>query len=371
MKTPLVDLFLNAIKVDSQSLNEQAMARYVRETLYDFPVTITEDGTGKKINGNTGNLICVPEHFNQGEPAIALFAHLDTPRSTKNVSPRVTDTMITSDGTTILGVDNRAGTSILLNLLQNSSNNKFNANFIVVFTVAEEIGLFGSMHVDLTPYNVKMGFVFDCSKRPGTFIRAAVGCSLYQSAFIGKSSHAAVAPEQGINSIHIAAKALSKIQIGRHSSSMTSNIGMISGGEATNVVPDRCLVEGEVRSFDPAAIDKHLDELEALFNNVAKENGGTIEFASKIDFAPFSLSQDDQVMKVTSKVLQHIGLTPNPIEYVGGSDANMLNAKGIPTVNLGIGAQKPHSNEEFILIEDLKKSAEFANALINHSEFVD
>jgi tripeptide aminopeptidase len=371
MKTPLVDLFLQAVKIDAQSLQEHPMAEFVRTALSDVPVKIIEDETGKKITGNSGNLICVPEHFKHGEPAIALFAHLDTPRSTKNVSPRVTETMITSDGTTILGVDNRAGTSLLLNLLQNSSKQKHPANYIVVFTVAEEIGLFGSMHVDLTPYNVKMGFVFDCSKRPGTFIRAAVGCSLYQSAFIGKSSHAAVAPEQGVNSIHIAAKALSKIQIGRHSSSMTSNIGMISGGEATNVVPDRCLVVGEVRSFDPAAIVKHLDELESLYKTVAQENGGTVEFTSKIDFAPFSLSPDDQVMKVTSKVLQHIGLTPNPIEYVGGSDANMLNAKGIPTVNLGIGAQKPHSNEEFILLEDLEKSAEFAAALVTHCEFVD
>jgi tripeptide aminopeptidase len=240
-------------------------------------------------------------------------------------------------------------------------------NFIVVFTVAEELGLFGSKFVDLAPYNIRMCFVFDCSKRPGTFIQAAVGCSLYTAAFLGISSHAAVAPEKGVNAIHMAGKALARIPMGRLSPSMTSNVGMITGGTATNVVPDRCTVTGEVREFDPVLITDHLRMLETTYRAVAVENGGSLEFAASEDFAPFRLRPEDEVFRRTVDVLTGVGLVPHPIDYLGGSDANMLNAKGIPAVNLGIGAQNPHGNDEFILIEDLHTSAAIARGLISRS----
>jgi len=70
---------------------------------------------------------------------------------------------------------------------------------------------------------------------------------------------------------------------------------------------------------------------------------------------------------MTSEVLRSVGLSPHGIDYLGGSDANMLNAKGIPSVNLGIGAQNPHGDDEFILLEDLFKTEEIADQIISRS----
>lgn len=366
----LTKLFLEAVRVDALSLKERPMAQFVRRTLADLPVEIREDDTAPLFKGECGNFVCVPRGFDSSRPAIALLAHMDTPRSTAGVRPVATDSRIESDGTTALGVDNRAGTSVLLQALREHAASGSVGNFIVVFTVAEEIGLLGSKYLDLTPYNVKMCFVFDCSKRPGTFIQAAVGCSLYRATFIGTSSHAAVAPEKGVNAIRIASKAISKIPMGRLSPTMTSNVGSIAGGTATNVVPDKCSLDGEVREFDPRLIDEHLKMLKQTFCSTAAESGGKVEFASSVDFAPFRLQPSDEVFSITMDTLKHVGLTPHPIDYMGGSDANMLNAKGIPSVNLGIGAQNPHGNDEFILIEDLHKSAEIAFQLIKRSEAV-
>jgi len=360
----LVELFLEAVKIDAQSLRERPMARFIHTALSGLPVTIQEDGIAHAISGECGNLICVPPWFNPSRPAIALFAHMDTPRSTVGVRPTLTESRITSDGTTILGVDNRAGSSVLLHVLKERLQSRSHGNFIVVFTVAEEIGMFGSKHIDLGPYDIRMGFVFDCSKRPGVFIQSAVGCSLYDATFAGKAAHAGVAPENGISAIQIAAKAIGQIPMGRLSPTMTSNVGMIAGGTATNVVADRCTIQGEVREFVPALIDEHLVMLKTTFERVANGIGGRVEFESRMDFPPFSLSPDSEVFKTTVDVLQSVGLTPAPIRYLGGSDANMLNDKGIPSINLGIGAQNPHANDEFILLEDLHKSAEIANALI-------
>lgn len=360
----LVELFLEAVKVDAQSLRERPMAQFVCSALSGLPVTIHEDNIAHTINGECGNLICVPSWFDASRPAIALFAHMDTPRSTVGVHPVLSDSRITSDGTTILGVDNRAGSSVLVHVLKEHLRSVHRGNFIMVFTVAEEVGMFGSKHVDLEPYDVRMGFVFDCSKRPGVFIQSAVGCSLYDAMFIGKAAHAGVAPENGVSAIQLAAKAISQIPMGRLSPTMTSNVGMIAGGTATNVVAERCTIQGEVREFIPAMIDEHLAMLQKSFEGTAHGMGGSVEFESRVDFPPFSLSADSEVFRTTVDVLRSVGLTPTPIQYLGGSDANMLNQKGIPSVNLGIGAQNPHANNEFILLEDLHKSAEIAKTLI-------
>jgi putative aminopeptidase FrvX len=139
----LTALFLDSIRVDALSLKERPMARFVQQQLAGLPVEIREDNTGPLFNGECGNLICIPRGFDPSRPAIALLAHLDTPRSTVDVKPQVTDTRIQTDGTTALGVDNRAGTSVLIATLREHVASGAPGNFIVVFTVAEELGLFG------------------------------------------------------------------------------------------------------------------------------------------------------------------------------------------------------------------------------------
>ncbi|HUI65886.1 MAG TPA: M20/M25/M40 family metallo-hydrolase [Bacteroidota bacterium] len=367
MPSPLVDLFLEAVKIDAVSLHEGPVVRFLREKLDGLPVQIVEDGTAALVGGQSGNVICVPPSFDPSRPAYALLAHMDTPRSTANVRPVLNDFRITSDGTTVLGVDNRAGFSVLLHVLTEHIRAGRRGNFIVVFTIAEEIGMYGSKNVDLLPYNVKTCFVFDCSKRPGTFIRSAVGSSLYSATFHGKSSHAGVAPEKGVNAIQIAARALSDIPMGRLTPTMTSNVGMITGGEATNVVPDSCKVHGEVREFSQRLIDEHLAMLQVRFAGVARDLGGSLTFESQVDFPPFELDGASEAYCAVVEILRSVGLAPNPIEYLGGSDANMLNAKGIPAINLGIGAQNPHGNDEFILLEDMSKSEEIAREIIARS----
>lgn len=344
------------------------MADFVRSALKGIPVRIVEDDTAAKFGGSSGNILCIPPSFTPEKPALGLFAHLDTPRSTAGVNPVMADGRITSDGTTILGVDNRAGVAVLLHALRENIRAGWGGNYVVVFTVGEELGLFGSKFFDPVPYNMRLGFVFDCSKRPGTFIRSAVGCFLFAGKFLGTASHAAVAPEKGINAIGIAAHAVSRIPMGRLGSGMTSNVGIIAGGEATNVVPDLCTIRGEVRAFRRSEMDDYLDLVNSEFSRAAAEKGGRLEFEVAEDFRPFVLDDDSSACKMTVQMLRSLGLIPSGIDYLGGSDANMLNAAGLPSVNLGIGAQNPHGNDEFILVEDLEQAAAMAAELIRLSK---
>ncbi len=362
MPTPLVDLFLDAVKVDGLSLRERPMAKFIRTILDGLPITVTEDDTGRLINGDCGNIICIPEWYDAAKPGIALLAHIDTPRNTRAVRPILTSTKISSDGTSILGVDNRAGASVLLQALKETAAN--NGNFIIVFTVAEAIGLYGSKHINLSPYNITMGFVFDCADRPGTFVHTAAGCSDYTVTFIGKS------PEGGgeaINAIKLAAKALNRVPVGSISPQLTTNVGMIVGGEGTDIVPERCVLRGEVRGFNAEEIYEHVTMLKTTFTNVVRERGGAIEFESAVDYPPYHIDPTHPLYKFTASALETLRLVPLPTEYVTGSDASILNAHGIPSVNIGIGAQCPRKKDEFILLEDLHKSLEIAQELIRLS----
>jgi tripeptide aminopeptidase len=357
-------LFLHLASIDGVSLHERHIANEVTNILRPFGVRVVEDATASAIGGNCGNILCFPPDFRNDKPAIMLTAHLDTVQSTASLKPQVLSDRIMSDGTTILGGDNRLGLSILTYLLQQVIvRNIPHRNFFVAHTVAEEIGLYGAEKLDASKYNIECAYVFDSSRRPGIYVRECVGLYLFDAVFHGKASHAGVAPEDGINAITLASKAISRIQIGRIDADMTTNIGSITGGGATNVVPDRVAIEGEVRSFSPERILERLNLIESAFCQ-SLDGIGSVEFKSRVDFQPYVLDASAPFLANLERALRSVGLTPQPIRYTGGSDANKYNAKGIPAVNIGIGAQKPHTHEEFVLLEDLKKSAEIAFALI-------
>ena len=200
-----------------------------------------------------------------------------------------------------------------------------------------------------------MGFIFDSHLRPGNFICESCGDAGFKLKIKGKSSHSGIAPEKGINSIKIACNAIAEIALGRINHDTTANIGMINGGTAVNVVPELTELEGEVRSNNLENVMSKLAEIRSIFEIHSKRIGGEIDFKYNWDFKPY---------KRIFKTLVKVGLEPKPTSSWGGSDANSLNEKLIESVNIGIGAENPHSNDEFILLDDLQKSSEIVLELI-------
>ena len=363
--TELVPLFLRLAPIEGLSLAERCIADEVQTLLNHAGIQVVEDNSAKTHGGTAGNLLCFPPGYRADQPAVMLTAHLDTVKSTSQLKPIVDSASIRSDGTTILGADNRAGLSVLIHLLGEVAKEKTQQNnFFVVFTVGEETGLFGAGSVDLSPYNILGAYVFDCSKRPGVYIKDSVGLYAFEAEFIGKAAHSGVAPEKGVSAIQLASAAITRLTLGRIDADTTANIGTIHGGEAMNSIPERVVIEGEVRSFTQERIREQLNLIEKSLRS-SVEGTGKVTFKSEPDFEPYVLAADAPMIVALEHAMRTVGLQPQPIRYTGGSDANKYNAKGIPAVNLGVGAQNPHSYEEFVLIEDLVKSYELARALVN------
>lgn len=363
MKTPdsrLVDIFLELARIDGVSGRERDINRYVRYFLETLNIPVSEDDAGKYANGNSGNLLC---QIGSGGDFV-LLAHMDTARSTNGVQPIIGKDRITSDGTTVLGVDNRAGIALILyNLEKALQKNITLKDFTIAFTICEETTGIGSRHLQLNGH-IRKGFVLDSSLRPGNFINRSYGARSFRIKINGKPSHSGIAPEKGVNAILAAAKAISQIPLGRISDTTTANVGIFNGGSAVNVVPGEAHIFGEVRSLDKDDLEKTLKQIEETFTRSAAELGATIEFSSEWDFVPYEIKPDADVFEDLTGVLRKVGFEPQTVTSPGGSDANSLNANGIPAVNIGIGAQNPHGNDEFILLEDLAAASEITLELM-------
>lgn len=356
----LIKLFIETIKVDALSGKEKPLADYIKSFLGRYNYEITADGSHLYSNSNTGNLIC---KVGDGGDFV-LTAHMDTARPTLNVKPKILDDRIVSSGDTVLGVDNRAGVAILLFTLEKIAQEKIPVkDFTVAFTTCEETTLYGSKYLGLNG-KIKYGFVLDSGYRPGNFINSACGALGFKIKIIGKASHSGISPEKGINSLLIASRAISNLPLGRIDDESTMNIGTLKGGNAVNVIPETTELEGEIRSFDVNKVDTYFKLTVDAFRKEADSLGGKIEVESNWDFKPYTVSESSPVIKEIYRVMEKVGLKPTPKISLGGSDANSLNENGIQAVNLGIGAQNPHSNDEFIFIEDLVKSAEIALELV-------
>lgn len=357
MDRRLVDLFLEVASIPGLSGKERAVADRITAFLRDLGVEVAEDATGNLLARVRGG----------GDRA--LFAHMDTARSTEGLAARVLEDRIVSDGTTVLGADNRLGCALLLRTAERAIREDLpTPGFTLAFTVCEETSLLGSRTIEPGDH-VRMAFVLDSAHRPGRYVARGHGAQRFRAEIRGRAAHAGLAPERGIDAIRVAARAISRMHLGRIDPSTTANIGSISGGTYTNVVPEIATFEGEARSDRASRVEETVGAIRAAIEGAASEAGATYHFESRWDFAPYEIPPGSPARVAVEAAIDRAGLAPEPVVSAGGSDANSLNARGIPAVNLGIGAQNPHGNDEFVLIEDLARAAAIAGALVTPAPF--
>jgi tripeptide aminopeptidase len=304
-----------------------------------------------------------------GNPALGsplmLVAHMDTVATTAGIKPVIENGTIRSDGTTILGADNRAGVALILFIAQELEGQKAHRPIELVFTVAEELGMLGALQLNFDHLQAKNAYIFDCSAKPGSYVERTPTAYDFKLIFKGRPSHSAVAPEKGINALQMALQVLNRFPVGRINEDTVANIGTVHGGSADNVVPDHMTVTGEFRSFKSSEIERLRKQLNDDAHQAADTLGGLVDAEFTLSFDGFQLSSDKNAVRRLRAVFEKLQLTANPMTYYGGSDANVFNAKGITAVNVGIGAQGAHSHQESIDLADMQKSAEIVFELLS------
>ncbi|HEX5708582.1 MAG TPA: M20/M25/M40 family metallo-hydrolase, partial [Pyrinomonadaceae bacterium] len=227
------NLLLELVQIDSVSRKERDVAERIKKLCEEMGARVEIDDAGEKVGGNSGNVIARFPGTIPGAETIMMSAHMDTVVPGEGVKPVVEGDIIRSDGTTVLGGDDKSGCAVIIETIRCLQEQSIpHAPIEAVFSICEEVGLLGAKHVDVSKLKAKYGLVFD-SDDPGFLFTKGPSANHMEWKILGLESHAGVAPEQGISAIRIAAEAISEMKLGRIDHETTANIGVIRGGEAT------------------------------------------------------------------------------------------------------------------------------------------
>lgn len=365
----LVQTFLELVQIGSESKNERAVADYVTAKLRGLGYEVKEDNAGEDFGGNAGNVIAYKAGNCEGL-SVMFSSHMDTVPPGNNVKPIVDGNIIRTDGTTILGGDDKAGIAAVLEAVTAIEENQIvHGPIQVVFTVSEEIGLLGAKHVNLDEMpKIDAAFLFDSEGMPNEICVASPYHIDITAAFKGKAAHAGLEPEKGINAIVMASRAVAAMTLGRLDAESSANIGIIEGGRATNVVTPEATIFGEARSLKKERVDEIINDMVRCCEESAKEMGGTVEIKIEESYSAIDLQEDDATVQLAARAIRRIGLEPKLVKSGGGTDANVFCGKGVPATNIGVGMTKVHSVEEYLEIDAMEAASRFVLAVIEEAK---
>ena len=360
----LVRRFLRLVKIDSLSREEGRLVKYLKKQLSALGIRPHEDDAGWEIDGEAGNIIARLKGNVKRSPTLLLNAHLDTVMPGKGIRPRLKKGIIKTDGTTVLGADNKAGIAVILEFVRMLKENRIpHPELRLIFTVAEEIGLLGSKSLRKKFLKADLGYTMD-GGQVETIIYKAPSQSNIEAEIIGRAAHAGVHPEEGINAIKVASVAIAQMKLGRIDSETTANIGIIKGGLATNIIPERVELKGEARSNDLKKLKKQITHMEEKLWSACGKFKARLKVKVESAYRSFNIDKKEKVVALALKAAKKIGLKPALKATGGGSDANIFNAFGIPTVILGVGAERVHTTQEFIAVDSMVKAVRYLLAIV-------
>lgn len=351
--------FKEVVAVPCHTLQERPVFEMLRAKLEALGFTVEEDDAGEKLGGNCGNLWAFLPGNKVGAVSVLLSAHMDGVEPCGGTTVVQKDGVLYSDGTTILGGDDKSGVvAILEGVRMLVEENAEHGDIQILFTIAEEGGVNGSRCMDRSKLKAQVAYALDGEGAPGEIVIGAPGQYRYKISVHGKKAHGGLEPEKGINAIMIAAKALAEVKrYGRIDEETTCNIGIIGGGVATNVVPDLVEIEGDVRSRNNEKLEAIREEVVSTICNAVEKYGAKVTAEVEHKYSSFLIDTESTVVKLAKSACAMYGFPPDITQTGGGSDANFLNAYGVPCVILGTGMQNVHTVEEFLKEEDLYNSA--------------
>lgn len=361
----IINEFLTWAKINAPSQSEKNIANVLVSELEKLGFSIEFDDAHKNFNGNCGNLVAYWEGNDQTIPPLFLSTHMDTVMPTEGLKPVIKDGVIASDGTTILGADDRSAITAYLEAIRYIQ--KFNlpcGPIELILTVNEQRGLQGAKYLDYSKVKSKYGYVFDASGDVGQIITQGTHNHIFHIDVHGKSAHLSGNPEGGISAFHIAAHIIGQTQYGRIKENLVSNFGLIEGGELTSIIPRHVKLTGEARSLSKSELDSHIESLLTTASKIASDHGGTVETKVEVKYPGFNVDSDNPLVENAVEATKVIELKPRLDKTLGEADTMYFNKNGLTCITLGNGFKDVHTFNENISIENLVNMVRYSISLI-------
>jgi tripeptide aminopeptidase len=361
----VLDLFTELAAVPSPPGEERAVADLVVSYLRDCGLAVDEDACGPEIGSTMGNLYARLEPTAEGEP-LFLCAHLDTVPPTAAIEPVVEDGVVRNGAGTILGADDKAAVAVMLEAVRRVlAEGRPHAGIELLFTPKEEVGLVGAFAFDHTRLVARTGFVYDQAAPIGVVILGAPHSQSLEVTFHGRAAHSGMHPEDGRSAIAAAARAISELRLGRVDEDSTANVGTITGGTATNIVPEWCTFVAEARSHDERKLADLVQEMQDAITFAAGVAECDVETKTRKSYRGYRFSKQDRAVALAAQALARCGHEVSYDLSGGAADANVFNDRGLECVNLANGMTDIHTPAEHIAVADLDAMVDVTLALFD------
>ncbi len=363
----IVDDFLALVRISSPSRKEAEVARWLTGTLERMGVRVDVDDAGTKIGGDTGNLFAQFPGTAPDAPPLLLCAHMDTVIPCERITPVRDGSVIRTDGTSVLGGDDKAGVAAILEAVRIVREREIPHGPIdVLFTVCEEQGLYGAKHFDVGRLRARRGVVLDCDGVDELIVQGPAATKMMFTVR-GLEAHAGLCPEQGISAIKVAGEAIAAMRLGRIDDETTANLGFINGGLAINIVPNEVTVRGETRSRSDAKLKAQIAHMTDCFDQAAARHRVRVEGRDHVarvdtkvthDYERLDVPRDSGIVRLMRQAVEGRGRTLTVRATGVGCDANIFNGRhGLEIANLGCGMRQIHTVNEWIDVNDLVATA--------------
>ncbi len=349
----LIDRFMEYVRIDSETKSEGVFGRFLAEKMEQMGLVVAFDQAGAVIGSDGNNLVGRLEGTLPGEPVI-LCAHMDTVVPGKGIVPVLKDGVITSQGDTILGSDDKGGIAAIVEAVQMIIESKTPHRTIeLVFTIAEEGGLNGAKNMDMALISGSRGFVLDSGGSPGAIVVGAPYQDKIEARILGRPAHAGICPEEGISAIQVAAGAIQNMHLLRIDNETTANIGIIRGGDATNIVCSEVWIKAEARSLTEEKLVAQTQHMVKCVEEACTKFGAKSEIEVSREYGGYAVTDGEPLLAFTEATIRDLGMTPVRMTSGGGSDTNIFNNRGLKLLNLATGMSKVHTLEEYVEVKDM------------------
>jgi tripeptide aminopeptidase len=369
----LASLFTTLCEIDSPSKQEGRVAAYLKSVFAEMGAAVSEDDSAKQTGSDCGNLfVRFPDGGLDKEP-VFFNCHMDTVLPAVGVKVKREGEVFTSAGNTVLGSDDKAGIAALIEVMRTLQEKNIPYGPVeYIFTTCEEVGLMGAKTLNPSSIKAKIGYALD-SSGINRVVVGAPAANRITAKIKGVAAHAGLSPEKGISAIHLAARAIARLKLGRLDPESTANIGLIEGGTATNIIPESVVVHGEVRSHTLSKLEEHMQKIQDVFQDEVDnwrdpesivDGKPSLDFKVIEDYPVMKLAKNSTVIKRVAKAATTLDAELDYVVAGGGSDANIFNSFGIQCAILSTGMDKVHSTQETIKLSDMALTAELVMAIL-------
>lgn len=352
----ILQAFLDLVAIDSPSGEEDAIAADLERRLSELGLEAWQDSAGNVLARLPG----------EGEPLL-LSAHMDTVEPGRGIKPVWDgDDIIRSDGSTILGADNKGGCAVILEVIQSVLEDGASHRPVeVAISRGEEVGLVGASKMDYSSLSSKVAVVIDSGGPPSSIQGQAPFHYVYDIDITGRSAHAGLEPEKGVPAVTIGAEIAAGLPQGRFDYETTGNVGRIEGGLVRNAVPDKCVIQGEMRSMDQLKVEDLVSRARSHVEQVKRNHPeASIEADFRTAYPGYRLTEDDPAARLLYPVLRELGMEPDPQPVGGGTDGNVFRGQGIAGIVIGRGGYNQHTKDEYLVVPEMLDCARVVEAAV-------